>query len=333
VSVRAAIPVVLTLFLTACDGVQSTLEPRGPHAAQIARLWWIMLAICSVVLVVVCGLVLAAVLRGRKQEDTEIVLSKSQKTRLVVTGGVAAPVVVVLGLLVYSVAISRGMTAEPANALKVEVVGHQWWWSIAYSGQEHANLNVTTANELHIPVGRPVAVELKSRDVIHSFWVPNLNGKTDVIPGRTNRTWIQADAPGTWRGQCAEYCGLQHAHMGFTVTAHSPQDFEQWLAQQREPAPEPTDAIALRGRDVFLGGPCAMCHTVRGTLALSRVGPDLTHVASRKTLASGTMPNTRGHLAGWILDPQAIKPGTIMPPNNLGNEDLHALLAYLETLK
>ena len=330
---RAVILPVLALFLTTCDGVQSTLEPEGPHAAQIATLWWVMLAICSSVLMLVCALVLAAVLRGRKKGDAEIVLSRSQKTRLVLTGGVAAPLVVVLGLLIYSVAISRSMTADPTNALKIEVVGQQWWWSVAYPGREHSNLNVTTANELHIPAGRPVAIELKSRDVIHSFWVANLNGKTDVIPGRTTRTWIQADAPGTWRGRCAEYCGLQHAHMGFTVTAHSPEDFEQWLVRQREPAPEPTDALAMRGRDVFLGGPCVMCHTVRGTLALSRIGPDLTHIASRKTLASGTMPNTRGHLAGWILDPQAIKPGTRMPPTNLGSEDLHALLSYLETLK
>lgn len=330
---RSAIVAGTALLATGCEGVQSALDPKGPHASQIATLWWIMLAICTMVMVVTCGLVLAAVLRGRKQEDAEIALTESQRTRLVITGGVAAPVAVLLCLLVYSVAISRGMTATPANALQVEIIGHQWWWSVTYPGHEQSNLNVTTANELHIPTGRPVVIELKSRDVIHSFWVPNLNGKTDVIPGHTNRTWIQADAPGTWRGQCAEYCGLQHAHMGFTVTAHSQEDFERWMAQQREPAPEPVDAVTKRGREVFLGAPCVMCHTVRGTLALSRFGPDLTHVASRKTLASGTMPNTRGHLAGWILDPQAIKPGTIMPPTSLSTKDLHALLAYLETLQ
>jgi cytochrome c oxidase subunit 2 len=194
-------------------------------------------------------------------------------------------------------------------------------------------MNVRTANEIHVPVGRPVAIDLKSRDVIHSFWVPNLHGKMDAIPGRVTNTWLQADSPGVWRGQCAEFCGLQHAHMALTVVAHPAHEFEQWLSAQREPATQPTEEIALRGQQVFLSGPCMMCHTIRGTPALSAFGPDLTHVASRRTLAAGTIPNTRGHLAGWILDPQVIKPGTRMPPTALGSEDLQALLAYLERLR
>lgn len=322
----------VTLFLTGCEGVQSMLDPKGPQAERIASLWWVMLVICTIVLAAVCVLVLAAVLRARRS-DTEVALSKRQKWGLVLTGGVAAPTVVLLGLLVYSVAVGRAMVAEPANPVRVEVVAHQWWWRVSYPGQERTDLNVTTANEIHVPVGRPAAIELTSRDVIHSFWVPNLHGKTDVIPGHRTRTWIQADAPGVWRGQCAEYCGLQHAHMAFYVVAHEPADFERWLATQREPARDPEDPVSSRGKQVFLAGPCVMCHTVRGTPALSNFGPDLTHVASRRSLAAGTVPNTRGHLAGWILDPQVLKPGTRMPPTNLAHDELQALLAYLDGLR
>jgi cytochrome c oxidase subunit 2 len=320
------------LFLTGCEGVQSSLQPEGPHAARIAVLWWVMLTVCSFVFVTVCLLVAAAVLRGRKA-DEEIVLSHNRKKRLVLAGGVVVPVLVLIAFLVYSVSVSRAMVAEPLDALKVEIVGYQWWWYVSYPARERTDLNVTTANEVHVPVGRAVSLELKSRDVIHSFWAPNLHGKTDLIPGHTNRTWIQADKPGVWRGQCAEYCGLQHAHMAFTVIAHPPADFYAWMNAQREPAAEPQETLTVRGRAVFLNGPCVMCHTIRGTLAHSRFGPDLTHVGSRKTLAAGSVPNTRGHLAGWILDPQSVKPGTRMPPTNLSNDDLHALLAYLMTLK
>jgi len=319
------------VLLSGCDGVQSMLEPRGPHAARIATLWWVMLAVCTVVLLIACGLVLAAVFRGRGSDETE--LSLKQQRSLVIAGGVVAPVLVLLGFLVYSVKISQAMIAEPANALRIEIVGHQWWWQVSYPGEGRTDLNVTTANEIHIPVGRPVSIELRSRDVIHSFWAPNLHGKTDVIPGRKTHTWIQADAPGTWRGQCAEYCGLQHAHMAFLVIAEAPEAFYAWMNAQREPAPEPQSPSAVRGREIFLNGPCMMCHTVRGTLAESTYGPDLTHVASRRTLAAATISNTRGHRAGWVLDPQVIKPGTQMPPMNLSNEDLHAVLDYLETLR
>jgi cytochrome c oxidase subunit 2 len=328
---RAATLGLAFVLLSGCDGVQSMLEPRGPHAARIANLWWIMLAVCTVVLLIVCGLVLAAVLRGRISGETA--LSLRQQRSLVIAGGVAAPVIVLLAFLVYSVNISQAMITEPANPLRIAIVGHQWWWQVSYPGEGRTDLNVSTANEIHIPVGRPVSIELQSRDVIHSFWVPNLHGKTDVIPGRKTRTWIQADAPGTWRGQCAEYCGLQHAHMAFMVIAEPPEVFYAWMNAQREPAPEPQSPSAIRGREVFLNGPCMMCHTVRGTPAESNYGPDLTHVASRRTLAAATITNTRGHRAGWVLDPQVIKPGTQMPPTNLSNEDLHAVLDYLETLR
>ncbi len=331
-TLRIAATSVLTLLLTSCQGIQSALDPQGPQAGRIATLWWVMLVVCTIVLVIVCALVIMAVLRAR-QGDDDVELSRGQKLKLVVAGGVVVPIFVLLGLLTYSVAVGNAMVAKPADALHIEVVGHQWWWEVHYPGGKQTNRNVTSANEIHIPVGRPVMIELTSRDVIHSFWVPNLHGKTDLIPGRTTQTWIQADSAGTWRGQCGEYCGLQHAHMAFVVVAHSPADFERWLLAQREPAREPSDALALRGQQVFLGGPCILCHTVRGTNALATFGPDLTHIASRRTLAAGTVPNTQGHLAGWILDPQVIKPGVRMPPTNLSSEDLHALLAYLNHLK
>jgi cytochrome c oxidase subunit 2 len=183
-----------------------------------------------------------------------------------------------------------------------------------------------------VPVGVPVRIHGTSVDVIHSFWVPSLHGKMDLIPGRQTQIWVQADRPGVYRGQCAEFCGYQHAHMGFVVVAEPREQFDAWLDAQRAPAAEPADDEERLGRDVFVNGTCAMCHTIRGTPAASRTGPELTHVGSRATLAAGTLPNQRGHLAGWIVDPQGIKPGVRMPQNRLAPHELNALLAYLEHL-
>jgi cytochrome c oxidase subunit 2 len=212
------------------------------------------------------------------------------------------------------------------------VTGHQWWWEFEYLHPQ-PSLSVTTANELHLPVGRPVVFRLQSADVIHSFWVPNLHGKIDLIPGRQTATWLQADRPGVSRGQCAEYCGAQHAHMALSVIAEPAGDFERWLAGQRAVAPAPSTPEQSRGLAVVERGPCAMCHTIRGTAAGARLGPDLTHFATRSTIGAGTAPNTRGHLAGWIADPQRLKPGNRMPPTGLSPADLQAVLAYLEILK
>jgi cytochrome c oxidase subunit 2 len=184
-----------------------------------------------------------------------------------------------------------------------------------------------------VPVGRPVVVELRSADVIHGFWIPNLGVKRDLIPGETTSIWFQADAPGVYRGQCAEFCGHQHAKMALLVVAEPADSFAGWLARQRDSASTPADSLARRGQEVFLASSCVMCHAIQGTPAGSRVGPNLTHLAGRGTLAAGTLPNTRGNLAGWILDPQRIKPGVRMPPNEIAPDDLHALLAYLEGLK
>ena len=216
--------------------------------------------------------------------------------------------------------------------LPIRVIGHQWWWEVVYPDTIPQD-QIETANEIHIPVGEPVVIAFESQDVIHSFWVPNLNGKRDLIPGYKTSLWLQADRAGVYRGQCAEFCGHEHAKMALVVVAQPPAEFEAWRAKQRQSQLPPTDSVAKRGEQVFLARDCVMCHAIAGTPAGGRTGPDLTHVASRATLAAGTLPNTRGNLGGWIVDPQRIKPGVLMPPNQIAPQDLQALLTYLETLK
>jgi cytochrome c oxidase subunit 2 len=213
------------------------------------------------------------------------------------------------------------------------VVGHQWWWEVKYPDEGNPQNTVETANEIHVPVGRPVFIKMTSGDVIHSFWAPNLDGKKDLIPGHETRTWFRADTAGVYRGQCAEFCGHQHAKMSFFIVAEPRIQFEHWLESQKGEAAKPADSLTQTGERVFLSGTCAMCHAISGTGAGGHYGPDLTHLASRRTIAAGTLPNTTGNLAGWILDPQSIKPGAKMPPNQLEPAALQALLAYLESLK
>jgi cytochrome c oxidase subunit 2 len=245
----------------------------------------------------------------------------------------AATVAVLLTFLVVDAVASRAITATPGHdAIQIRVIGHQWWWEVQYR-DALAQRWITTANEIHVPVGRPVVVELRSTDVIHSFWPPSLTAKRDLIPGHVNSLWLQADTVGEFRGMCAEFCGYQHAKMAFLVIAEPAASFARWLTQQRDTAASPRDSLSRRGREVFLASQCPMCHAIAGTPAGSRVGPDLTHVGSRRTIAAGTLPNTRGNLAGWVVNPQSIKPGAKMPPNALSPDDLQALLAYLETLR
>jgi cytochrome c oxidase subunit II len=309
--------------------LQSALHPAGPAAESISDLWWLMFWTCTVVYVLVMGTLVLAVRRRRTGRE-----AATQRTLLrSVVGASAATFVILFGLLVASVVTGRAIgSIGSAEGLVVEVTGNQWWWDIEYHDPD-PSLRVRTANELHLPIGRQVRIQMKSNDVIHSFWVPNLHGKMDLIPGRQTALWIQADKPGIYRGQCAEYCGLQHAHMAFSVIAESPDDFERWLAAQRRTAPPPASPEQQRGRDLVERGSCAMCHAVRGTAAGGRTAPDLTHIATRSTIAAGTAPNTRGYLAGWIADPQHLKPGAKMPATGLSAEELQAVLAYLETLK
>jgi cytochrome c oxidase subunit 2 len=318
-------------LLTACSGHQSAMDPHGPVAERITLFFWIMVSVGGLILAFVLVLLLAGMFRGRQRQDRP--LSYIQSRNLVIAAGLVMPVVVLLAFSLSSAATDRVLGKPlPENVLTIEVIGRQWWWEVHYLDSRQ-NRIATTANEIHIPVGQPVRLLLKANDVIHSFWVPNLGGKTDLIPGKTNISWVQADRPGTFRGQCGEFCGLQHARMAFLVEAQPADKFQNWLSRQKEPAAMPVDPALARGKDVFLSSQCIMCHTVRGTRAQGRVAPDLTHFGSRKTLAAASVPNSRGHLAGWILDPQSIKPGNFMPPTQLAPDDLFSLLDYLHSLR
>jgi cytochrome c oxidase subunit II len=265
------------------------------------------------------------------EEPSDDRRERSMRTTVIVA--TAATTIILFVFLILDLSVGRAITTNPGpEALQVRVTGHQWWWEIQYRDSLPQNW-ATTANEIHVPVGRPVVFELRSTDVIHSLWPPNLNGKRDLIPGNENSIWFQADSAGVYRGQCAEFCGHQHAKMAFLIVAEPPDSFSAWLVRQRDTAMTPTDSVALRGQEVFLASSCVMCHAIGGTPAGSRIGPDLTHLASRRTIAAGTLPNTRGNLAGWIVNPQGIKPGVRMPSTRLDSDDLQALLTYLETLK
>jgi cytochrome c oxidase subunit 2 len=328
---RAAVGVVLMTLTAGCHGEQSMVAPEGPAARGIATHGWYLFSVCAVVYGLVLAATAWALLRPRKEADGAP--ATDRRLRLVVTVAVALTAVTLVTLVVSSVLAGRGlMSPSGAGAVTIDVVGHQWWWEFQYRDVSPSEF-VTSPNELHIPVGVPVVLKAQSRDVIHSFWVPNLHGKRDLIPGQITHTWIQADRPGVFRGQCAEFCGHQHARMAFTVIAEPMDRFKQWIAQQRQHAREPETSEQREGQRIFLSTTCVMCHTIRGTSAGSRVGPELTHVATRASLAAGTLPNTPDHLARWVRDPQAIKPGTRMPAATLSAADLHMLLAYLRSLR
>jgi cytochrome c oxidase subunit II len=259
--------------------------------------------------------------------------ARNRRMTRIVAGGVIATVVILFLMLVADFRVGQALTMAPGTqAVPIKVVGHQYWWEVQYPDSIAQN-TVMTANEIHIPVGTPVVMELASRDVIHSFWVPSLVGKKDLMPGYTRSLWFRADTAGVYRGQCAEFCGLEHAKMGIVLIAETPKDFNTWLAVQRNTAASPSDSVAQRGKIVFEGTTCVMCHAVSGTIAGATTGPDLTHIASRRTIAAGTLANTDANLYAWISDPQRIKPGTLMPATKLDPRDMHALVAYLRQLK
>jgi len=328
----ARLPVVLAAAAAAsCTGNQNVFNPAGPAAREIAGLGFFLFAVCGAIYGLVMGALLWALLRRRRESDG-LPQTERTLTRTVVMA-VGATIVILLVFMISSVVAGRGLTSPRGpGAVTVDVVGHQWWWEFQYRDITPSDF-VTSPNELHIPVGVPIHIKAISRDVVHSFWVPNLHGKRDLIPGQVTNFWIQADKPGVYRGQCAEFCGHQHAHMAFAVVAEPAEKFQAWIQHQRQVAAAPRTDQERRGQEVFLQTTCVMCHTVRGTPAGARVGPELTHVASRLTLAAGTLPNTRGHLAGWIINSQSVKPGNRMPPNPLSPDDAQAVLAYLRSLR
>jgi cytochrome c oxidase subunit 2 len=329
---------MMLLALPGFDGNQTSLNPVGPAASHIefefALIFWITTAVyCIVLLALVIGVV-----RSRNSLDTIPDPMKpsdesERRTRRSVAGAMVVTVVLLFIMLVGSFKTSRALgSMNEEDAFTIEVFGHQWWWEVQYPNNE-AYKTVVTANEIHVPVGVPIRIRGTSRDVIHSFWAPNVQGKRDLMPGYETEVMMQVDQPGRWRGQCAEYCGEQHAHMSFYMVAETKTEFQHWLDAQAQSSVSPATPQVANGQKVFLTHACVLCHTIRGTTAGSRVGPDLTHLASRSTIAAGALPNTIGNLAGWIMNAQSIKPGCRMPPNQLSGAELQDLLAYLETLK
>jgi cytochrome c oxidase subunit 2 len=327
---------LLPSLLCACSGVQSPLSPAGAQADSVFSLFNLMIIVCGAMYVLVLGGLAWATLRRNRRfvggerpqiGSTDRTLSRGLILWLsLVLAGLTA-------LIVASFFVERDLASvRPQETLLVRVTGHQWWWRIEYRDPT-TGAWIETANELHLPVGRTARIELGSADVIHSFWVPNIAGKMDVIPGRANTIDISPRRMGWFRGQCAEFCGLQHAHMAFDVKVDSSAEFAAWLTAQRRNATAPRGAEIARGMQVVVGGQCAMCHVIRGTTAGGRAGPDLTHVGSRRSIAAGTLAMSRGALQGWIAQPQAIKPGTMMPAVSLAPADADAAARYLESLK
>jgi cytochrome c oxidase subunit 2 len=317
---------------------QDALRPAGVQASHILALWNITLTLCSLVFASVLLALLIAMMRapraGRESKPELDSLERPERhLRRVVSAASIASVIVLFGLLLADVLTDRALSRLPvANAVHLEMTGHQWWWEARYADDTPGG-SFAVANELHVPVGRPVVVSLKADDVIHTFWVPNLHGKKDMIPGRTSTIEFRADQPGTYRGQCAEFCGLEHALMAFSVVAEPPARYAAWVARQQAPAPQPANDLQAQGEHLFTASTCAGCHTVRGTSAHGVLGPDLTHVMSRPMLAAGTFENTAANMESWIKAPGSMKPGTTMPASQFSAQDLKALVAWIGTLQ
>ena len=336
---RALVIIATTGAMAACTGFQSALDPKGPKAEAVSHLNWFLVITAAVVYVAVIGALFFALRRASARpvafarDDVEEPDRERARVRWV-AGAAAVSALILLLFLFVDVSTARSLSqVGGVRPLRIDVVGHQWWWEVTYPDIGNPQNTVSTANEIHVPIGRPVLIKMTSDDVIHSFWAPNLDGKKDLIPGHETITWFRADTAGVYRGQCAEFCGHQHAKMAFFIVAEPRVNFEHWLTAQKSPATTPADSLGQAGEKVFMTGTCAMCHSIEGTSAGSKYGPDLTHLASRRTIAAGTLPNNTGNLAGWILDPQSIKPGAKMPPNQIDPQSLRALLAYLGTLR
>lgn len=312
----------------------SVLTTAGPQADRIAALWDVFFAVCVVVATLVIAATAVATWRAHRRADDSEPAGQERRIHAVIAAATGATAITLVILLVSSLRTGHALASlDHTDPVEITVTGHQWWWQLDYEDVDDPSRRFTTANELHVPVGRSVHLRLRSADVIHSFWTPSLHGKKDLIPGRDNHTWFRVDRAGTFRGQCAEFCGPEHAKMELRVIADAPADYAAWADRQREPARSPTTARRMRGRELFATGPCAMCHAIAGTPAGAGLGPDLTHLASRDTLGAGAMPNTHDDLAAWISDPQDHKPGVRMPAQPMPADDLAALLDYLESLR
>lgn len=332
---RLLFSTILLLIATACDDPQSTLGPAGPAARNISGLSWFVYIVFCAVAVIMWVLLAWAVTRRRGTLGDHEPVDVGGGQGWILIGGFLIPFAILATIFVLGLNTMSAFPVHDGGHMRPEirVVGHQWWWEVQYLGTP-VNSQFKTANEIHIPVGRPVDIELASDDVIHSFWVPKLHGKEDLIPGQPNLIRIQADQPGAYQGQCAEYCGAQHAHMMLLVVAQPEADYEAWANSQRNPAIEPVNDQQKLGQQLFIDKPCGLCHTVRGTDAGGMVGPDLTHLASRRGIAANMLPNNEANLAGWITHAQSLKPSAAMPNvTQFKGGELQAIVAYLESLK
>ncbi|MEO8727256.1 MAG: cytochrome c oxidase subunit II [Acidobacteriaceae bacterium] len=337
--IRVLLPSVCTLLLlSGCDRKQAFLYSAGPAADKLASVSWFALILFLVVSVIMWVLVAWAASRKRGSFDSHEPVDIGGGQAWIAIGGFGIPLIIltvvfVVGLTGMSAFPMHDQAAESPSTPDIRIVGHQWWWEVKYVGGP-VDQQFTTANEIHIPVGRPVNLELQSGDVIHSFWVPKLQGKMDLVPGYTNHLRIQADHAGTYRGQCTQYCGAQHAHMAIIVVAQEPDEYEAWRQNQLKPASPPTTAEEAHGQEVFLSAPCSNCHMVRGTLAGGTVAPDLTHIASRQGIAANTYKNDQANLEAWVTHAQSMKPEVAMPNiTQFSGVELRALVAYLRQLK
>jgi cytochrome c oxidase subunit 2 len=332
------IPCLLVLagLLSGCRDWQSAAHHAG---AEAERIWSLTLTFTIVLGLIWLAVMVAVAIVIRRRRRAPVALHDAliedaghRRNSWIVGALLAATAITVAILTALSFVAQRPLFAGRASTAGIRLIGHQWWWEVRYDGATPGEM-FTTANEIHIPVGTPIKLSLESTDVIHSFWVPSLAGKQDLIPGHNNSIELLAQRPGVYRGQCAEFCGLQHAHMGLLVVAEPTQAFETWQAAQRAAAAQPQEDERAKGAQVFVSKPCALCHTIRGTSAGGNFGPDLTHLGSRAYIGADVLPLTMGSLAAWIADPHGVKPGVNMPPVHLKPDELNAVTAYLIGLK
>ncbi|MGY0571230.1 cytochrome c oxidase subunit II [Bradyrhizobium sp. RDM12] len=320
--------------LGACAGRQSALDPHALQSEDIFRTFLAFLGLAAVVWIAVMVALAAGLWRRSSASRNPLALDPPFERRAgqIVLGLGIATIIIVLALSLVSYAGQRSVFAKDPNALTLKITGHQWWWEVRYEA-DSPHLSFVTANEIRIPTEQPVRLQLESADVIHSFWVPSLTGKMDLITGQQNEIQFTAKTPGTYRGQCAEFCGLQHAHMAFAVIALPKDEFNRWRDHENQGAVSASDPLAKQGEQLFRARGCALCHTIRGTLAGGQLGPDLTHIGSRTTIAAGTLPLNSATLGAWLADPQHIKPGNLMPQMPMQSDELIAIQHYLEQLK
>jgi cytochrome c oxidase subunit 2 len=336
-TLRRMIPALLLLLpLAACSDPQSILRPRGPAAGILSQMGWVVFITFLVVTFIVLALLIWGALRRRGSLEQHEPWNAGGGQGWVLVGGFIVPMVILCGMFIFTLQrmtdfpIRQGHRPDPPN---IEIIGHQWWWEVHYL-TGGVSRHFVTANEIHIPVGEPEELELKTADVIHAFWVPALHGKLQLMPGQTNYIRIEADQPGTYQGECAVFCGVQHAHMRILVVAQSPADYQAWYDQQLKPGAEPDNPEAAHGRDVFEHAACAFCHTIAGTPAQGKVAPDLTHLAARQEIASDSYTNDTADLEAWVTHAQSLKPGCLMPDlTEFNGSDLRDLVAYLQELK